>query len=199
MKTLSRILFVLLLAVLASLFLSCSNKEKNGGGGGTRFPWYFFPADNEISGWVKVGASENVDATPELWDLIDGEAQVYIDCGFSSCGRQVYQGSIAGSPVEIRYFYIYDQGSDSNAALLYNDARSGTGSPWTDDPAGAAARINDYGLDSYTIDFYQSKYFAKLTILKKNAEALAIAKIFCHNVSNEISGTLTTTRLPSGE
>jgi hypothetical protein len=184
---------VLLVACIAS----CSNNEENGGNGeGTIFPWDLFPGDNEISGWVKDGAAETATTTQELWDLINGEGQVYIDHGFSSCGRQVYDGSLSGSPVEIHYLYIYDQGTDSNAVDVYNDPRSGLGSPWTDDPAGTEARINDTGLDSYTIDFYQSKYFVKITIMRKNNEALDVIKLFCHNISDKMPSSTTAKGLP---
>lgn len=198
MRIASKVLLVLLLFYLASVFSSCTKSGNGGGGGGAVFPWYFFPDDNEISGWVRDGLTETATTTQELWDLIDGEGQVFIDHGFSSCGRQIYKGSVSGSDVEIRYLYIYDLAADSNASAAYNDPRSGTGAPWTDDPAGTEARINDLGLNSYTIDFYQSKYFAKITILDKSSEALEIIKLFCHNISDEISGSTTITRQPLG-
>ncbi|MFQ5907046.1 MAG: hypothetical protein ACE5JA_10825 [bacterium] len=196
MKIASGILLISLLFFLIPMLSSCSKSENGGGGGGGPvFPWDYFPGDNEISGWVKDGPAETATTTQELWDLIDGEGQVYMDHGFSSCGRQVYRGSLSGSDVEIRYLYIYDQDTDSNAAAVYDDPRSGTGTPWLDDPAGTEARIDDTGLDSYTIDFYQSKYFVKITILRKTTEALDVAKLFCHNVSDKMpSGP--TTRLP---
>jgi len=187
----------LTLILVAGAFLgSCSNDENGGGGSGTIFPWDYFPGDNEISGWVKDGAAESATTTQELWDLIDGEGQVYIDHGFSSCGRQVYDGELQGSAVEIHYLYIYDQATDSNAADVYDDPRSGTGSPWTDNPAGTKARINDTGLDSYTIDFYQSKYFVKITITRKTSEALDVIKLFCHNISDKMPGDSNATGLP---
>jgi hypothetical protein len=184
------------LLVLALPFLVASCSKDEGGGGGPLFPWYFLPGDNEISGWIKDGAAETATTTQELWDLIDGEGQVYLDYGFSSCGRQVYDGSLSGSDVEIRYLYIYDQSSDSNAILAYQDPRSGMGSPWTDDPAGTEARINDTALDSYTIDFYQSKYFVKITILRKTSEALDVIKLFCHNISDKMPDSSRPSRSP---
>jgi hypothetical protein len=184
-----------LVCLTCALLVSCSSTE-NGGGGSAIFPWDYLPGDDEISGWVKDGAAETATTTQELWDLIDGEGQVYIDYGFSSCGRQVYDGTLSGSDVEIRYLYIYDQATDSNAAQVYNDPRSGMGSPWTDDPAGTEARINDTGLDTYTIDFYQSKYFVKITITRKSSEALDVIKIFCHNISDKMPGGSTASGLP---
>jgi len=198
MKITTRAFLVLLPLCFIPFFSSCTRNGNGGdGGGGPVFPWYYFPADNEISGWVKDGPAETATTTQELWDLIDGEGQVYIDHGFSSCGRQVYTGSLSGSEVEIRYLYIYDQDTDSNAVAVYNDARSGIGTPWLDDPAGTEARINDTGLDSYTIDFYQSKYFVKITIMRKSAEALLVIKLFCHNISGKMPSGSTSSRLPS--
>lgn len=197
MRTPARLAQLSIAVLLACLPVSCTKSDDNGGGGGgPTFPWYYFPDDDEISGWVKDGAAETATTTQELWDLIDGEGQVYIDYGFFSCGRQVYDGSVSGSPVEIRYLYIYDQETDSNAALVYNDPRSGIGSPWTDNPAGTEARINDTGLDSYSIDFYQSKYFVKITIGMKADEALDVIKLFCHNISDKMPGSSSPTGLP---
>jgi hypothetical protein len=194
MRMLTRMVLILSAGVLLG---SCSDSESPGGGGnGTMFPWDYFPDDNEISGWVKDGDAETATTTQELWDLIDGEGQIYMDHGFSSCGRQVYDGTLSGSDVEIRYLYVYDQATDSNAASVYNDPRSGMGSPWTGDPAGTEARVNDTGLDSYTIDFYQSKYFVKITIGRKTSEALDVIKLFCHNISDKMPASSNTTGLP---
>lgn len=196
MKTTSEVLLALVLFCLVS-GSSCSKSENGGGGGGAVFPWYFFPKDNEISGWVKDGPEETATTSQELWDLIDGEGQVFLDHGFSSCGRQVYKGSLGGADVDIRHLYIYDLDADSNASAAYADPRSGVGAPWIDNPAGTEARINDFGIGSYTIDFWQSKYFVKITILDKSSEALDVIKLFCHNISDKMPGSSTTARLPS--
>lgn len=197
MRIAAKVLLAVILFCLVS-GSSCSKSENGGGGGGGAvFPWDFLPEDNEISGWAKDGPEETATTTQELWDLIDGEGQVFIEHGFSSCGRQVYKGSLGGSEVDIRYLYIYDLDADSNASAAYNDPRSGDGTPWTGDPAGTEARINDFGLSSYTIDFWQSKYFVKITILDKSSEALDVIKLFCHNISDKMPGSSTTTRLPS--
>lgn len=196
MKIASRILLGLALLCLVSAF-SCSKNENGGGGGGAVFPWYFLPGDNEISGWAWDGSYETATTTQELWAWIDGAGQVFIDHGFSSCARQIYKGSLSGSEVKIEYLYIYDQTTDSNAYGVYHDPGSGTGTPWTDDPAGTEARINDFAMDTYVIDFWQSKYFVTITIWDKSSEALDVIKLFCHNISDKMLGSSTTTRLPS--
>ena len=49
------------------------------------------PLDNEISGWTRSSTMSTAENAQQLWDLIDGEGQVYIDNGFVKCAFQSYR------------------------------------------------------------------------------------------------------------
>jgi len=53
-------------------------------------PIDLIPADDEISGWVKLGVYDEATDYDSLYDLIDGGAQIFIDNGFVSSAFQQY-------------------------------------------------------------------------------------------------------------
>ena len=180
---------ILAVALALSLFFLPSCKKDSTDPGETPLsPVDLLPVDNEISGWTRDGAPETAEDPQGLWDMIDGEGQVYLDHGFVECARQVYDGIVQGSGAEIRYLYVFDQGSATNAKAVYDDDRSGTGTPWTDQPAGTEARIDDTALFAYSIHFWEDKYFVRLTIDQKNDDALDVLKLFARNISSKIPG-----------
>jgi hypothetical protein len=180
---------ILVVSICLSLILlpSCS-KDETGPEDTPLSPVDLLPVDNEISGWTRDGAPQTAEDSQGLWDMINGEGQVFLDNGFVECARQVYDGNVGGSAAEIRYLYVFDLGNAANAKAAYDDDRSGTGTAWTDNPAGTEARIDDTALFAYTIHFWEDKYFVKLTIDKKNDDALDVLKLFARNVSTKIGG-----------
>lgn len=181
-----RILLICLVLPLCILY-SCSKKTSSEPPE-HQTPLDLLPVDNEISGWTRDGPPETAEDSQELWDMIDGEGQVYLDYGFVECARQVYDGNVQGLPAEIRHLYVFDQGSAENAKAVYDDERSGTGTAWTDDPAGTEARIDESALFAYSIHFWEESFFVKLTIDQKTEEALDVLKLFARNVSSKIGG-----------
>lgn len=176
---------LLLCFVLPIFLLSCAKKTTNGEVEPLT-PVDLLPVDNEISGWTRDGVPETAEDSQGLWDMINGAGEVHLDYGFVECAYQVYDGEVLGNATEIE-LYVFDQGSPENAELVYDDDRSGMGTPWTDDPAGTEARIDDSGLWAYVIEFWEERFFVELTIHEKSDEALEILKLFARNVSSKIS------------
>jgi hypothetical protein len=152
------------------------------------------PADNEISGWTKSSALQIAENATQLFDLIDGEGQIYVDDGFVKSAFQKYTGDIAGSPVELE-LRVFDLADTANADQVYHDLATGTETPWdttTGQAPGREARIDESGLFSYRLDFWDDKFYVWLTINDKTTAGLDIAKLFCLNVSRAIRDTVTT-------
>jgi hypothetical protein len=148
------------------------------------------PLDNEISGWTRSSATEIAENETQLWDLIDGAGQVYIDCGFVKCAFQTYAGTITG-PVELQ-FRIFDMGDTSNAKDVYDELSTGSEIPWTDNHAGVEARyelITGIVSNYYELDFWDDKFYTWIEINDGEQAALDVAKIFALNVSDAIRDT----------
>ena len=180
-----------LLIIIPLLFSFCKEEGSSGGGGGggggsTISVIDLLPQDNEISGWARDGNYELATNYQELYDIIDGEAQVYIDHGFVEGVFQDYKGLIGQEEVKLEV-RIFDMGASSNAKDVYDAVASGGETPW-DEPghAGEEARIDEGLLFAYAIDFYKNKFFSRVTIQKKSDEALGICKTFCINISDAI-------------
>jgi hypothetical protein len=143
------------------------------------------PLSNEISGWTRSGDMQVAETESELYDLIDGEGQVFIDNGFVKCAFQDYQGDVSGETVTLEAD-IFDMDNSTNAENVYDDVGIGGETPWTDNHAGVEARIDEGLLSAYKIDFWDDKFYARIIIHRKTQAALDIAKLFALNISAEI-------------
>jgi len=109
----------------------------------------FFPADNDVSGWVEdtsVGAAgvEVADTDDEAWALIDGDNEPFHAHGFVVFARQNY---VNGSyTLEAR---IWDMGTASAEETLYSalltEAATYSAQSWEDLTLGDESRIADTG------------------------------------------------------
>jgi hypothetical protein len=145
------------------------------------------PQDNEISGWVRDGNMEVAENETQLYALIDGEGDVFIDHGFVKCAFQSFQGQVVGNPrsIDLR---IFDMGNASNAQEVYHDNRLETGSevPWVEvGHAGTEARI-EYLSGFHIIEFREDRFYVDIVINDDTQEALNIAQLFALNVSDAI-------------
>jgi len=139
------------------------------------------PVDNEISGWTRSAAMKLAENQTQLFDLINGEGQTYIDHGFVKCAFQNFSGDIAGSQVELE-LRVFDMGDSTNAEAVYDAVAAGGETPWTTGNAGKEARIDENLLFAYKIDFHKDKFYVWATVQEKSDPALEIAKTFCLNV-----------------
>jgi hypothetical protein len=146
------------------------------------------PLDSEIAGWTRSAAMRIAETATQLYELIDGEAQTYIDNGFVKCAFQNYGGDISGTPVtnELR---IFDMGDTVHARDVYAALATGLEMPWTGNNPGVEARIDTTQLFSYKIEFRDDRFFVWNTIGDKSAAALDVAKLFTLNVSAAIRDT----------
>jgi hypothetical protein len=145
------------------------------------------PADNEISGWTRNGAMDIAENETQLWDLINGEGQVFIDKEFVKFVQQRYQGELSGNQRELR-LRIVDMGDTTTAKDVYDEIGFGSETPWTEEGhAGTEARIEEGFISDYRIDFWEGKFYVTLTLFMEKTQAgLNVAKLFAINVSEAI-------------
>ena len=148
------------------------------------------PLDDEISGWARSSATQIAENNAQLWDLINGEGQIYIDNGFVKCAFQTYTGVILG-PVDLQ-LRIFDMGDTTNATNIYDELATGSEVPWTDNNAGVEARYKlgtGPVVNYYELDFWDDKFYTWIQINDGSDAGLNIAKLFALNVSEAIRDT----------
>jgi hypothetical protein len=146
------------------------------------------PTSNEISGWNRTGNMAVCENQTQLFDLIDGEAQAYVDNGFVKSAFQDYSGEVSGNQVTLR-LRVFDMGDTLNARSVYIAAATGGETPWTGDNPGAEARIDESLLFDYRIDLRESKFYVSIDIADKSDPGLSIAKLFAYNIAGAIQDT----------
>lgn len=143
------------------------------------------PTDNEISGWNRAGAMSTAENADQLYALIDGEGVPYVDNGFVKCAFQTFSGTVGGNAVDLE-LRVFDMGDSANARAVYAAVATGTEMPWTDNPAGDEARVDESLLFAYRVDCRDREFYVSVSILDKTPAALDIAKLFCLNVAQAI-------------
>lgn len=176
--------WLMCIAILIAMS-GCGEESEEGGKRTMLTPGDLLPDDNDISGWVSVGAYEEANDYDGLYDLINGGAELFIDNGFVSAAFQIYENCVGGvCSTALVHMRIYDQGSEDNAMATYDRVATGIGIPWNG--AGMEARIDESGLASYMVEFWQQSFFVQIIIEEKTDEALNVAKLFASHVSDEI-------------
>ena len=166
------------LVCIAVLMVATGCGEEEGDIKAALTPVDLLPDDNDISGWLALGAYDEANDSDVLYDIINGGAEIYIDEGFVSAVFQVYRGDIG-----IVRLSIYDQGSEVNALATYDRVSAGIDMPW--DEAGTEARIVS-ALAAYTVEFWQLNFFVRVVIEEGTDEALNVAKLFASHISEQI-------------
>lgn len=143
------------------------------------------PLDNEISGWTRSSALEIAENETQLFALIDGEGQIYVDHGFVKFVRQYYSGSLG--EVQLR---IIDMEDTTKAKALYDDTGDGSEIAWTDNHAGQEARyklVTGPAISYYVLDFWDDKFYVYVYIGDGTQAGLDVAKLFGLNISAAIN------------
>jgi hypothetical protein len=181
---------ITLLWLLLTLgILGCSEKESTEGGNAALLPADLLPASNEISGWTKgTGAGDYGEAEnqSELYDLIDGAAELYVDHGFEQGVLQNYYGNVSGTSSTVELF-IADMGDSANAAALFEEPEVIPNGliPWD---AGDESYIDDNALQYIYLHVRQDQFYTRVRIDKGSDQptALNVAQLFAQFVLNQI-------------
>ncbi len=174
-------------AVVFGLFcISCG--EDNSPGGGLSDVSDFLPGDGEIAGWSKDGASRQASDEPSLYDMIDGGASVFVEWDFRQGVEQGYAGTVAGETARA-LLRVFDQGSDHNAAGVFEDERVAPPGAFPWDDAGDSARVRTDLFQDQGIDLRQDRYYVEVRVGNGGDRdvALNVAELFAIHVSEKIS------------
>jgi hypothetical protein len=145
-------------------------------------PEDLLPESGELTGWEWDGDPIVGDTRDDLYDIIDGGADLYIDNGMKEFAFQAYAGEIAGNASQIEIL-IYDMADSFNVKNVYVEVAIGTEEPW--DEVGDEARI-DERFTGWALDFHQDKYLVEIDILQTGDDALEVGKLFAQNISGKI-------------
>ena len=178
---------VLLCVTLASLLASgCKKDSGTDPSGTTQAIEGLLVRNSEIAGWTFSGSQWVASSVSELTTYIDGLADIYQRHGFVEAAHQDYQGSVNSRSTTLR-LTVYNQGTASNAASLYNDTDLGFSGAidWTGGAGEAAHYVRNAGL-SQLLGFQRGSYFVLLEIGTDSDESLNVLKTFALNVDGKI-------------
>jgi len=147
------------------------------------------PRDNEISSWARnSGGDGSWKATnpAELQDAINGGSELYTNNGFVEAAMQSYSGTVntqSGVACEIQ---IYDQGSETAAAAVFDDPNNVFASPITptNPPSGKSQITKE--IFSYRMKFVKDRYYVLISILTSEDKGQEVLEIFANNVAGKM-------------
>lgn len=136
-----------------------------------------FPESGFVAGWKWDGNPEHY-APENLYELINGEAELYHEYGFQELAVLTYY---AVSP-EDSFFTVsvYDMGTPENAFGVYSSYRY----PGYDfHPIGAEAMVSDFG-----VKFYKSRYFVNIDFGDADASIQTAGLDAARRIAGNIEG-----------
>jgi len=148
------------------------------------------PQSGEVGGWTTFQWPQDED---DLFWLIDGAGQVYIDLGFQEAVFQnYYDADFIALNLE-----IYDQGTSANAESTYHHPSLEIGWEVPQEGFGVEGRVDTMALGSYRAEFWRDRYFVRGTILEKSAYTWQILTSFCQLVDQKLIGKTVIDGLPA--
>lgn len=148
-------LLAIVLLIIAAFGAGCKNATPDGDGIVDLVS--LLPDENDISGWSRDGNAGEYNSIGDLYDAIDGEAQVYSDYGFREAVVQEYTGPDAGTIT----LMISDQTDAEGSTGLYEEL---TGSNQFDiSDLGEEARGTLFLFD-YFVEFRCANYYVTVRI-----------------------------------
>ena len=189
-KTLNIALILSILCGFCLTISSCEEEESPNGGNGNpslAVPADFLPTNEDIDGWDTSGEMIEMQDGPELTDVINGGAEIYIEHGFVEGVHQNYTGTIQGLNKQLT-IKIYDMGNSDDCTALFSDSRI---IPPVNSPMnfGDEGRLDEGLLFAYNLEFRSGKYYVRLELDKSGveSEALSVIQIFASEVEYNIS------------
>lgn len=178
------------LLALALLFqLSACDKSDSGTNNTVITLADMMPRENEISGWTKIGGGDGqwkATSASELQDQINGGSEIYTNQGFVEAGMQAYSGTVntqSGVTCEIQ---IYDQGSEENAAHVFDDPNNVFANALAPaNPPSAKAQIRK-DVFSWTMKFTKARYYILISIMSSEDKGQDVLEVFANNVAGKI-------------
>jgi uncharacterized protein DUF6599 len=117
----------------------------------------FFPASNQVAGWVKTGDTRTFEAA-DLWKYIDGDAERYLKAGVQRVSTADYKFQDKVNAI----VDIYTMGNAEGAEKIFKSEPAVDVKPI---PLGDAARLS-----SQSLVFRKGAYLARIVAFEESAE-----------------------------
>lgn len=163
--------------LLICLFTGCEGES----GGGAVDLASLVPRDNDISGWTREGSLENYTSISELYDAINGEAQLYDDYGFREAVVQEFEGTGDFALTLV----ITDLADEEGAGGLYEEVGDGSETDTPDLGTSGRNSINPI-VEIYFVEFWRDKYYVTVEINDLDNSSQEVAKEFARIVDDNI-------------
>lgn len=148
-----------------------------------------FPANNEVGAWTEDTSSgaagvETAKTTDEVFALINGDAQAFVDRGFVAFGRERYTDGT--HLIDLRVWQL----KSSTAAMatydaLVLDAPTYKANTWTELTVGHGGRIADTG-STWWVNAHDGVYIIEVKAQPKDDTSRADAEAFAKAVADKI-------------
>ena len=154
-------------------------------------PVDLLPSEAECVGVVPDGAPLTAYNLEELYEIINGGAQLYATYGFQVAAFQNYLVDIDPGTVAAT-LGLFHQETPENAQALFHDPQFGVGEPIEDWPWGGEARLTT-ALFSIEVQFYDECYVGSVVVVATSDEAIDAARCLAESVCAMIHGPTRTT------
>lgn len=109
-----------------------------------------------------------------------------MDHNFTQASRRLYSGKASGGPIQLR-LRVYALQDSANAKAVYDDWRSGSGTPLAgQENPGREARLDDSASQALTLEFWKSCYFVRLVIEENSPQARKELFLFALEVADKV-------------
>jgi hypothetical protein len=171
---------VTFLIALLTCFAGCSDDSPSGGTTPVDLA-SLVPKDNDISGWTRDGALKEFNSIDDLYDEIDGEAQLYGDYGFRESVVQPFKG-----PGEVSLILVIsDQTDGEGASGLYEEIGDGTEQELSDLGIEGRNSLNPI-VEIFFVEFWRDKYYVTVEINSLSDTSQDVAVEFAKIVDDNI-------------
>jgi len=140
-----------LVAMLGSALLLNAGCKRQSGTGGS-----FFPASNQVAGWVRTGDIRTFEAA-DLWKYIDGEAERYVKAGVRRVSTSDYK---------------FENRTDATVDIYTMKNAEGAEKIFRSEPAVAVKPIqlgDDARLFSQSLVFRKGAYLVRIVAFEESA------------------------------
>ncbi len=151
-------------------------------------PLILIPGNEACPGIVLDGEPQTAYTYDELYEIINGGAEVYINYGFVAAAFQNYLVDIIGEPVP-GTLSVFNQGTAENAEALYDDPASGGGDAIPDWPGTGDARVQIF-LFATRLQFWEACLFVSFEVASTEAEAYDAARCIGERILESIHGAV---------
>ena len=187
MNSIPRIFFPILIVLL--LTAPACDKTDSGNDPNIVSIVDLLPRENEISGWARTSGGDgswHATNASELQEQINGGSELYTNHGFIEAAMQGFTGTVNTQSGVVCEIQVYDQGSESNAATVFDDPNNVFASPITpSNPPSTKAQIRK-DLFSWTMKFTKGRYYVLVNILTSEDKGQEVLEVFANNVAGKI-------------